>query len=356
MGYGVRDPIRVLVVDDSAFMRKMVTDLLATDPELQVVGTARDGLEAVAKTADLRPDVVSLDVEMPRLDGLGALRRIMAETPLPVVMVSSLTQRGADSTIQALALGAVDFVPKPSGSISLDLHKVRDQLVQKLKAAARSRPRPKAAVLANRGPAAFRRSEGGKPAPTSSVLTHLVVVASSTGGPGALYRLFESLTADVRAGFVVVQHMPAGFTRSLAGHLDQVTSLSVHEAAAGDRPVDGQVLVSPGGQHLLLTPTGAVALDDGPPRHGVRPAADVTLESVPVITARRCLVVILTGMGMDGARGAKRLRDLGARVWAQDEESCVVFGMPRAAAELGVVERAGPPEQLAAWIQESMGA
>lgn len=348
-------PIRVLVVDDSAFMRKIVTDLLQSDPELQVVGTGRDGLEGVEKAVELQPDVVTMDVEMPRLDGLSALRQIMARTPRPVIMLSSLTQQGADATIRALALGAVDFVSKPSGSISLDLHKVRDELVQKVKAASRAVVRRSlAAGLAPLSPVQPARPAAAPPA-AGGVLTRLVVVASSTGGPGALHRLLGPLPADLRAGLLIVQHMPAGFTRSLAGHLDQSSGLTVREAQAGDQPVDGLALVAPGGSHMLLGPDGRVQLGDGPPRHGVRPAADVTLESIPAHLVRRSLILVLTGMGMDGARGAKHLKDAGAEVWAQDEGSSVVFGMPRAVAELGVVDRVGSPEEMAAWLIQSMG-
>lgn len=348
-------------------MRKVITGLLESDPELTVVGTARDGLEAMEKAIGLAPDVVTLDVEMPRLDGLGALKGIMAQRPLPVVMVSSLTHAGADATIQALALGAVDFVPKPSGAVSLDLHKVRDEMVRKVKVAARTTPgrlRPwlrgagagrvaPVAPASATAPTRLPGPSGGQP--VTGGLTRLVVVAASTGGPGALYRLLGPLPADLRAGLVVVQHMPPGFTRSLAAHLDQVSALRVREAAAGDRLADGLALVAPGGFHLVLAAGGVVALDTGPPRHGVRPAADVTLESVPADLARRALVVVLTGMGMDGARGAGHLKRQGAIVWVQDEESSVVWGMPRATAELGVADRVGSPEQLAGWLTGHLG-
>lgn len=349
--------IRVLVVDDSAFMRKRISDLLATDPGVQVVGAARDGLDALDQVGRLLPDVVTLDVEMPGLNGLEALARIMANHPRPVVMVSSLTQRGTDATVRALAMGAVDFVPKPSGPVSLDLHRVRDELVRKVKAAARvpvgslrSEARPAGATVPAASP-----DPGGRRIAGSRALTGLVVVASSTGGPGALYRLLQPLPPGLKAGLLVVQHMPPAFTRSLAAHLDQVSRLTVREAAAGDRPADGLALVAPGGTHLVLTPAGNVQLDSGPPRHGVRPAADVTLDSIPESLWRRTLVVVLTGMGMDGARGAKRLHDRGAEVWAQDEASSVVFGMPRAVAELGVARRVGSPEQLSAWLVERLG-
>ncbi|HEY8414792.1 MAG TPA: chemotaxis response regulator protein-glutamate methylesterase [Thermaerobacter sp.] len=387
-------PIRVLVVDDSAFMRSVITRLLTADPELQVVGTARDGLEAVEKTRALRPDVVTLDVEMPRMDGLSALRRIMAEYPCPVVMVSSLTQQGAATTVRALALGAVDFVPKPSGPVSLDLHRVGAELVRKVKVAAgvpRQRlqpweragtptrvagarpdgPAPAAGARVARAPLGDHTtgpeaapadatgrsgsSEAGSPrAPTPRRLSHLVVIASSTGGPGVLYRLLGALPAGLQAGLLVVQHMPAGFTAALAQHLDQSCALVVREAQDGDVLRDGMVLVAPGDYHLLVEAGGRLRLEQGPPRHGVRPAADVTLESIPPDLAPRTLVLVLTGMGLDGARGAKYLKDRGAEVWIQDEASCVVYGMPGAVAALGLADRAGSPDQLAAWLCERL--
>lgn len=355
--------IRVLVVDDSAFMRGVIGRLLAADPMLEVVDTARDGLEAVAKTRALRPDVVTLDVEMPRLDGLAALRRIMAECPCPVVMVSSLTREGALTTVRALALGAVDFVAKPSGAVSLDLHRVAEELVRKVKLAAgvpreRLRPGPADGHTAAPSTPAGRlpRGPASPPVPPARGLSNLVVIAASTGGPGVLYRLLGALPAGLRAGVLVIQHMPAGFTRALAEHLDQACPLAVREARAGDILRDGVVFVAPGDHHLLVEAGGRLRLDQGPPRHGVRPAADVTLESIPASLAPRTLALVLTGMGMDGARGAKYLKDRGAEIWIQDEATCVVSGMPRAVAALGLADRAGPPELLAAWLRERLAA
>lgn len=349
----------------------MVSGALERDEGLQVVGTARDGLEAVEKVRELRPDVVTLDVEMPRLDGNGALQQIMAGHPCPVVMVSSLTQRGAEATIRALSLGAVDFVPKPSGSISLDLYKVQDELVQKVKAAARVQvgrlgrwvaPAPAQTPMPVAGLRSVPTAAGSRPGADSAatrrrgrLLSRLVVVAASTGGPGALHRLLSPLPGHLRAGLLVVQHMPPGFTRSLAAHLDQASGLEIREAEAGDRPVDGVALVAPGGRHMVFGADGTLQLSDTPARHGVRPAADVTLESIPESQARGALVIVLTGMGMDGARGARYLKNCGAEVWSQDEASSVVYGMPRAVAELGVADRIGTPEQFASWLIERAG-
>lgn len=389
-------PIRVLVVDDSAFMRRVIARILESDPGLQVVGTARDGLEAVARAALLKPDVVTLDVEMPRLDGLAALPHILAVHRCSVVMVSSLTHQGAQATVRALALGAVDFVAKPSGAVSLDLDRVAAELVAKVKAAAAvpadrvvppaglggpSRrgagsglpgaggrppvtgsdlPRP-AARLQPATPEpelpgeSFPRPPGGLRAPlTARRLSHLVLVASSTGGPGALYRLLGALPPGFPAAVVIVQHMPPGFTRALAEHLDDASGLTVAEAWDGARLYDGSAWVAPGDRHLVITAAGTLRLENGPPLHGVRPAADVTFASVPDELARRAFVLVLTGMGADGAQGARQLHRRGARVWVQDAASCVVPGMPGATAALGVVERSGTPEDLARWLVEAL--
>ncbi len=353
------EKIRVLVVDDSAFMRRIISEMILSQPDMEVAGTARDGAEGLEKAASLHPDVVTLDVEMPRMDGLTALSRLMEENPRPVVMVSSLTQANAEATVRALAMGAVDFVPKPSGAISLDMHRQREELLCKVRAAARvprdrllrfarggpGRGRPHATLAgvtraaADVPPAAGRKYPGG--------LTRVVVIGSSTGGPSALMEVVPRLSADFPAGLLLVQHMPAGFTRSLAQHLDQMSALPVREAAPGDVLCDGSCLVAPGGYHLILHRDATVSLDDGPPQHGVRPAVDVTLESVADTWGPGAVVAILTGMGFDGARGALKIKRSGGQVLAQDEASCVVYGMPRAVVEIGAADRVVPLGEIA---------
>jgi len=371
----VTDRIRVLVVDDSAFMRKVVSDLLAADPEIEVIGTARDGLNALDRIRLEKPAVVTMDVEMPRMDGLTALERIMAENPVPVVMVSSLTQEGAETTVRALALGAVDFVGKPSGTISLDMARVRDDLVTKVKLAARVNPASLRRTAWHRnGPRGGWRSEprGGRPAEPAVGQTEpavgqtepaapippadrLVVIGSSTGGPGALHAIFPELTADSGVAYLVVQHMPAGFTRSLAERLDDLSPVRVREAADGDVPAAGTALLAPGGYHLTLTQERRVALNQGPPQHGVRPSVDVTLLSAVEVYGARCVGVILTGMGFDGAKGMAALKRAGGRTIAQDEASCVVYGMPRAVVEMGNADVVVPIEEVAAAIKAAAG-
>lgn len=348
-------PARVLVVDDSAFMRQFITRLLQEEGGFSVVGTARDGLEAVEAVARLQPDVVTLDVEMPRLDGLAALERIMRECPRPVVMLSSLTQPTAAASVQALLRGAVDVVAKPSGSISLDLDVVREELVRKVRAAARSRVRPRVAepaapTAAPRGPAAPPR-----PRRLAAVRPRILVVGASTGGPGALRDLFRHLPADLAAAVLVVQHMPVGFTAALAQRLDGEMPLRFREAAEGDPLEVGTALVAPGGHHLLVREDGAVALDSGPTRHGVRPAIDVTLDSLPLVGPLPPVVVVLTGMGLDGARGAARVRQAGGSVFCQDRETSVVWGMPGATAEIVPDAVVAPPAQIAEQVVRLVG-
>lgn len=339
------------MADDSAFMRRIITDLLESDPQIQVVATARDGVDAVEKCLRLQPDVVTLDVEMPNLDGYGALRRIMAEQPTPVVMVSSLTQQGAEATIRALALGAVDFVAKPSGTISLNMHIARDELVAKVKAAASARPRYRH-VLAEqpRRPQAakpFWQHVGFRPA---ELPKRLVVIGCSTGGPAALHQIVPHLPADLPAGVLVVQHMPPGFTRSLARRLDEISAIAVKEAAAGDQVAAGLVLVAPGGYHMTVDAQGRIQLDQGPPLHGVRPAVDRTLASVVPLWRSRLVGVILTGMGYDGAQGIRALKRAGGRTIAEDAATCVVYGMPRVVIEMGLADEVLPVQNIAAAV------
>ncbi len=339
--------VRVLVVDDSAFMRKVLTDLLQSDPSIQVVGTARDGLDAIAKATTLQPDVITLDIEMPKLDGYGALREIMAKRPTPVVMVSSLTREGAEATVRALALGAVDFVTKPSGAISLNMHIARDELIAKVKAATRATPRYRR-VLGDLPPLR-RHSRKAKVVPTAAqpIAARLVVIGCSTGGPGALHQVIPRLPADLEAGVLVVQHMPAGFTRSLAKRLDEISAIRVKEAEEGDRVTEGRVLVAPGGYHMVVDAEGRIRLTEEPPEHGVRPAVDKTLDSVVPIWGERLVGVILTGMGYDGARGMRALKQRRGRTIAEDASTCVVYGMPKVVVEMGVADAVLPVHDIA---------
>jgi two-component system chemotaxis response regulator CheB len=359
--------IRVLVVDDSAFMRRVVGEAIAGQPDMELAGTAINGLDALLKVEQLQPDVVTLDVEMPEMDGLVALRHLMARYPRPVVMLSSVTHAGAAATIRALSIGAVDFVGKPSGSISLDFHRVRDDLIQKIRVAACARVRTQAPVhaadqTATRQGGSTSVLERGVASTldtrrlTSSSFERLVVIGSSTGGPRALSALVAGLPHDNRTAYLIVQHMPAGFTRSLADRLDTLSRLSVHEAAAGDRLAAGTALVAPGDHHLRVTANGSIELDDGQRLHGVRPAVDITMMSVAAHFGKRTLAVILTGMGHDGTDGAVAIHQAGGRVLAEDESTCVVWGMPRAVVERGVADRVVPLDGMADAIVAAVAA
>jgi two-component system, chemotaxis family, protein-glutamate methylesterase/glutaminase len=338
--------VRVLVVDDSAFMRKVLSDLLQSDPAITVLGTARDGQDAVEKSLALQPDVITLDIEMPRLDGYGALREIMTRRPTPVVMVSSLTREGAEATVRALALGAVDFVAKPSGSISLNMHVTREELVAKVKAAAGATPRFRR-VLGDLPPLRRERAERPVVAEAGVLPRRLVVIGCSTGGPGALHQIIPRLPADLPAAVLVVQHMPPGFTRSLAGRLDEISAIEVREAQEGDRVTNGLVLVAPGGFHLLVAADGTVRLGQDPPLHGVRPAVDKTLETVVPLWQNRLVGVILTGMGYDGAKGMVSVKKAGGRTIAEDASTCVVYGMPKVVVEMGAADLVLPVHEVA---------
>jgi two-component system, chemotaxis family, protein-glutamate methylesterase/glutaminase len=342
-------PIRVLVVDDSAFMRRVVGDAIASQPDMQLIGAARNGLDALLKVEQLQPDVVTLDVEMPEMDGLTALRHLMVRYPRPVVMLSTMTQAGAATTLRALSIGAIDFVAKPSGAITLDFHRVREELLHKVRVAA-------AANVRQATPEPRRPLPVPRPAARRDDFDHLVVIGSSTGGPRALGRLVPELPVDGRTAYIIVQHMPAGFTRSLAERLDASSQLAVREAAAGDRLQVGTVLVAPGDYHLRVTASGTVALDQAPRVRGVRPSVDVGLRSAAEHCGRRTVAVILTGMGQDGADGAAAVRQAGGCVVAEDEATCVVWGMPRAVAERGLANQVVPLDCMAQAIAAAIAA
>jgi two-component system chemotaxis response regulator CheB len=344
--------IRVLVVDDSAFMRRVIGEAISSQPDMELVGLAHSGLDALLKVEQLQPDVVTLDVEMPEMDGLTALRHMMARYPRPVVMLSSQTQEGTVTTLRALSIGAVDFVPKPSGSISLDFHKVRDDLLHKVRIASGARVRK---LIAAAPTAAFPPVVAAVPR-KSSTFDRVVVIGSSTGGPRALGTLVPELPRDGKTAYLIVQHMPAGFTRSLADRLDHASSLDVREATGGERLVADSLLVAPGDHHLKLSASGVVELDDGPRVHGVRPSVDVTLESVAHHFGSRAIVAVLTGMGCDGAAGAVAVHKRGGYVLAEDESTCVVWGMPRAVFERGVANRVVPLDGMAEAITSAIGA
>jgi two-component system, chemotaxis family, protein-glutamate methylesterase/glutaminase len=336
-------PIRVLVVDDSAVVRKVLTEELSRYPDIEVVGTAVDPYVARDKVVQLRPDVITLDVEMPRMDGLSFLAKLMKHFPVPTVIVSSLTPRNSEAAVRALALGAVEVVPKPGSAYSVP--DVAEELVRAVRVAARARVAPPNAAAADP-----RGAEARSTAPLAGLrTTHRVfAIGASTGGTRAIEAVLTALPADA-PGTVIVQHMPEGFTRSFAERLNGVCGMEVREARDGDAVVPGLALIAPGNRHLVLQVSGArysVRIKDGPPVHHSRPSVDVLFGSVVRSAGRNAVGVLLTGMGADGAKGLLAMRASGAHTIAQDEASCVVFGMPREAIKLGAAAEVLPLNRI----------
>ena len=391
--------IRVLIVDDSAFMRHALGRLLNESSVIEVVGAASNGEEGLAMARQLGPDVITLDVEMPVLDGLAMLKRLMLETPTRVVMLSSKTTANARTTLDALEFGAIDFVPKPSGSLSIDIGRVGDDLVAKISAAAGMseaaflRHRQIAVMnltLAEKAAAAKLAAGSGAPGQTASsgagiapgapgrpagatplvwaqpnrkprsgsrvAARKLVVVASSTGGPSALHAFVKMLPPSLGAAMAIVQHMPPGFTASLASRLDSVGPLRCSEATSEDVLVEDEILLAPGDRHMISSRSGHIQLVHLPPVNGVRPAADVTLQSVAPIWGDRLLCVVLTGMGVDGREGARAAKQHGGTVYSQDAATATIYGMPAAVADAGLSDGVYPLYEMAAAVTRWCGA
>lgn len=343
--------VRVLIVDDSALMRRVIWGLLEEDPEIQVVGSAVDGLDAIEKIPQLKPDVVTLDVEMPRLDGLQTLGYLMSESPVPCVMLSAYTPRGAETTLKALDFGAADFVQKPSGAISLNLERVKEELLAKVKVA---KGIDLKRLAFKPGPGAASPAPKPKPAADRG---SVVAIGTSTGGPRALQAVLPALPADLGAPVLVVQHMSAGFTRSLAERLDRESRLRVKEAEEGEPLEAGTAYLAPGDWHMQVErrPSGVhVKLDQRPPVLGVRPSVDILFGSVAEAYGPKAVGVVLTGMGRDGAKGLKAMKAKGAVALAQDQATSVVYGMPRAAFAAGCVDRVLALDAVAPAIVEML--
>lgn len=371
-------PYKVLVVDDSAFMRKIIADIISEDAAFKVVDTAKNGMEALEKTRLLKPDVVTMDVEMPVMSGLEALRRMMDNHPVPVIMLSSLTREGSMETLRALEWGAVDFVPKPSGSISLDLHDVKQLLLEKLHAAvqanvrrpagAEPEPKPEQASekKADKKPPAAKQllsrpepAAEGSQQPVPAPWEHLVAIGTSTGGPRALQLVLTRLPAQFKAPVLVVQHMPPKFTNSLARRLDSLCEIRVVEAEDGMRLEPGTAYIAPGGFHMTVVRQTdfRIRLLDDAPRKGHRPSVDVLFESLLPFRELKRHIVLMTGMGSDGAMGMKALRDAGAvTTIAEAESTCVVYGMPRRAVELNGAQYVLPNYEIADQLIRAVNA
>jgi two-component system chemotaxis response regulator CheB len=338
-------PIRVLVVDDSALIRSVLREIIGGQPDMEVVGVAPDPIVAREMIRRLDPDVLTLDVEMPRMDGLDFLEKLMRLRPMPVVMVSTLTERGSEITMRALELGAVDFVTKPKISIQHGMQDYAETIADKIRAAARARVRraPPAAAGAAAAPALLQSL--GNPLASSE---KLIIIGASTGGTEAIKEFLVQMPPDC-PGILIVQHMPEGFTRSFAQRLDGLCRISVAEASHGERVLPGHAYLAPGHSHLLLARSGAnyvTALDQGPPVNRHRPSVDVLFRSAAQQAGKNAVGVILTGMGRDGAAGMLEMRQAGAWNVAQDEASCVVFGMPREAIAVGATHETAPLKEL----------
>lgn len=344
---------RVLVVDDSLFMRAAIAKTLGAGP-FEIVGQAKDGKEALAQIAKLRPDVVTMDFNMPGMNGAETVRELMRTQPTPVVMFSAHTRQGAKETFDALAAGAVDFVTKPAGEVSTDLTRIADELMKKVADASQSRPRVAVAPIPARPSGVFPAlSPTGAPTRQTmpGAVPRVCIIAISTGGPAALSEVIPALPETLKLAIVVVQHMPAGFTAHLAERLNAASKVAVREAQAGDRPLPGMVLIAPGDKHLEFDDRGNVVLTDGALVNGCRPAADVTMQSAARVFGRRTLAVVMTGMGKDGAAGALAIKRVDGKTLAQDQATSVIFGMPKAAVDAGAIDEVAALGDIAAWLR-----
>ncbi|MCY1395024.1 Chemotaxis response regulator protein-glutamate methylesterase of group 1 operon [compost metagenome] len=332
--------VKVLVVDDSGFFRRRVSEILSADPQIQVIGTASNGREAIDQAQALKPDVITMDYEMPMMDGITAVRHIMQRCPTPVLMFSSLTHEGARVTLDALDAGAVDYLPKNFEEVSRNSEKVRQLLCEKIHTIARSNRRYSGLASA---PAPQPALASVRPAPAVSPTPkrkayRLVTIGTSTGGPVALQRVLAQLPASFPVPLLLVQHMPAAFTKAFAERLDKLCRISVKEAEDGDLLRPGLALLAPGGKQMMVDGRGAVRILPGDERLNYKPCVDVTFGSAARAFGDKVLALVLTGMGADGREGARLLKQSGSQVWAQDEASSVIYGMPMAVAKAGLTD------------------
>ncbi|GAE43674.1 chemotaxis response regulator protein-glutamate methylesterase CheB [Mesobacillus boroniphilus JCM 21738] len=348
-------------------MRKLINDFLSEHPEIDVIGTARNGEDAIKKWRELRPDVITLDVEMPKLNGLEVLKMIMQEQPLPVVMLSSTTKEGADTTLQAIQAGAVDFVAKPSGSISIDLHKIKTELIQKVLSASKANlskinfPEDSKFFGKKQNSSIDSELNAAGPVITRGFTREskkIVCIGTSTGGPRALQQVLTSLPKDFDVPVLVVQHMPPGFTKSLANRLDSLSQIRVKEAEEGELLQKGTAYIAPGGFHMEVKHLGltlAVSLTLSPPRNGHRPSVDVMFESISRVKNYSKIAVIMTGMGSDGSKGLVEMKKSGTvKAIAESQDTSIVFGMPKAAIATNMVDVVANVENIAQSIMNNI--
>lgn len=341
--------IRVLVVDDSAFMRKLISDILANDHRIQVIGIAKNGQDALQKIKQLRPDVVTLDIEMPVLDGIATLKKIMQTTPLPVVIVSGITKDHTEKTVQAISLGATDVITKPSGPISLNLEMIKDEVIDKVITASQANiHKTHKNKLAHFDNGALKKHH-----PT------IIAIGASTGGPRALERLLRDLPKNVKAPILIVQHMPSHFTKSLAKRLDQVTNIPVNEARHGEILQKGNAYIAPGNYHMMVRKVGReieIHLTKSPPKNSHRPSVDILFQSLVALKNYNKIAVILTGMGRDGAEGITYLKENDRQTFVITEsgQSALINGMPRAAEKTGYVNVSTHLDHIGNVIKENI--
>ncbi|MBM7560323.1 protein-glutamate methylesterase/protein-glutamine glutaminase [Marinitoga litoralis] len=338
--------IKVLIVDDSGFMRMVLKDIIEKQPDMKVIGIAKTGLEGVEKAIELKPDVITMDVEMPELNGLEAVKLIMKKAPTPIIMVSSLTSKDSEITIEALENGAVDFIQKPAGSVSFTFRNVADELLEKIRNASKIDPKN-----------LIRRTVPiKKPKVNLSIRGQkIVLIASSTGGPRSLDTVIPNLPKGINVPVVVVQHMPPGFTKSLANRLDKISELAVKEAEDNEELKPDTVYIAPGSYHLGLKVQGSKVytyLDSSDKINNVRPAADFTFDKAADIYKSNIVAAVLTGMGKDGAKGAFKIKHYGGKIIAESKETCVVYGMPKAVVEEGYADFVLPNYEIAEKIVE----
>lgn len=341
--------IKVIVVDDSVFMRKILSDLINSHPNIEVIDTAKNGEEAIEKIKKQRPDVVTLDVEMPKMDGITALKKLMKLSPVPILMLSSLTKEGTDATIKALQYGAVDFIAKPNNIFRIDVEDTKEELLRKIIIASKVKLRkknfkdihsPKITKMTN-----YRKNKYSVQNKSEGKVKKIVAIGTSTGGPRALQALLPNIPKNIDASFVIVQHMPPGFTKSLADRLDSISEINIKEAENNDTLLPGHAYIAPGDRHMEVVKEGnkfKIKLNSNPTVSGHRPSVDVLMNSIASMSIDNVVGVILTGMGSDGAKGLKNIKENSGYIIAQDEESCVVFGMPKSTIKLGVVDKVVP--------------
>ena len=356
--------IKVVIVDDSAFMRKILKDIIDNSPNMQVVGSAKNGKEALEVIKKLKPDVVTLDVEMPVMDGLTALKEIMNKNPVPVVMLSSYTKEGADLTFKALELGAIDFISKPSSIFKVNTEDVIKELVEKIEIA--SKVKPKKNVFhgyekksSERTVSTVEKFKKNSSFDSEGKINNIIAIGTSTGGPKALQEVLPKFPANINASIIIVQHMPPKFTKSLAERLNGLSNINVKEAEDGEVLMAGWAYIAPGDKHLHLQHKGLkyyISLSDGPLVSGHKPSADSMFYSVADTKLKNIIGVIMTGMGADGAKGLVRIKNENkGYIIAQNEESCIVFGMPKSAIAENVVDKVCDLSQITSEIMKAMG-